>query len=338
MPGIFGWLRLAFNDPEIDYRVKLTDLSLRMTAPLLFKNGRVDRNLITKMNGPVPIRLKAGVNAVDIELPAAEQSCYEGTTKATVKARLYYAEGVTEKRPIVIYFHAGGLTLGGGMDRNSDTISRNLVKTGKVVALSVDYRLAPEHLVPEAIDDSISSVLWVHQGDDPTLKQYADTSKIVLLGDSAGAYLSAVLSYYLLKNYPQISIALQVLVYPPMNMTETTSSKKQFHNAYISNPEFIKFFRDSHYPKTPEFQESPLYRPLNALSFQGMPPTHIILADRDALLDEGKMYYERLVQDGVKASIKVYEHTTHGFFTFIYLPQNQQCWKDIGVILNENLQ
>jgi len=326
--------RLLLVDPEIDVRVKLTDLMLRVMVPLSFNKAKFDRSLMSKANPDLPVRLEDGVNAVDFLLPAAEQSCYEGTNKTdTVKARLYYAEGVNEKRPIVIYFHGGGMALGSGMDYNADTVSRNLVKTGKVVVLSVDYRLAPEYFIPDAIDDCISAVLWVHKYEESYLKQYVDPSKIVLMGDSAGGYLGAVVTYYIRQNYPDIPIVYQILAYPAMNLKESTPSRVQFANGYILFTEFIQFFKEAHNPKTPEFQESTLYRPLNAPSLKDMPPTHIILADHDFLLDEGKMYYGKLLQDGVKATLKVYEHATHGFFTFHYLPQAQQAWKDLDTIL-----
>jgi len=331
---------LLLVDPEIDARVKLMHISIKYLAmPLILKNGTFDRWFLNQVNLEVPTKLQNGINSVDLLIPSLDRSCYEGSLKAnSVKVRYYHRDGKLEKLPIVIFFHGGGNVLGRATDFQYDALSRNFVTEGPYSLLSVDYRLAPEHTIPEGIDDCLSAVFWVRKNEEPYLQKYSDTTKIILMGDSAGGYLAATVSQYLLDHYPEVKISHQILMYPSLHPSEPTASKKKYANGYILYKEISEAFKAAHSPKTPEFLNSSLYRPMNAASLKGLPSTHVVLADQDMLYDEGRMYYERMVQEGLKVNLNVYEHTPHGFMTLDFLPQTQKAWNDIHAILKDSLK
>jgi len=228
----------------------------------------------------------------------------------------------------VVFFHGGGLVLGNYSDVESEKTARRLVKRLNLIVLSVDYRLTPENLVPEAIDDGVSAVLWVHQSNDPFIKQHVDSSKIILFGISAGGYLAATVSSYVHQTFPDARIIYQILVVPLLN-EEETPSRKRLANTYILSLDFTAIFDACHSPKTPEFQNSSLYRLLNAKSFKGLPSTHVVVADRDLLQDEGRMYYDRLLQDGVQATLTVAKNSVHFFLGMGFLPESHRVWEEI---------
>ncbi len=215
--------------------------------------------------------------------------------------------------PAVVFFHGGGFYLG-GLDTH-DHVCRNLCRGAGVVVVAVDYRLAPEHKFPAAVEDGYAALTWVAQeagalGIDP--------ARIAVVGDSAGATL-VVTTCLLARDRGGPPIALQVGVYPALTVTdgdEFPSRRRLGTGEYFIALEDFAFFRHV-YLTDPEREERlPLVSPIYAPDYRGLPPAILVAAGYDPCVDEDRHYVERLRADGVPASYICYTGSIHPFFLF----------------------
>lgn len=215
--------------------------------------------------------------------------------------------------PAVVFFHGGGFYLG-GLDTH-DHVCRNLCRGAGAVVVAVDYRLAPEHKFPAAVEDGYAALAWVAReagalGIDP--------ARIAVVGDSAGGTL-VVTTCLLARERGGPKIALQVSVYPALSVTdgeEFPSRRRLGGGDYFISFEDFAFFRRV-YLSDPEIEALlPLVSPIYAPDYKGLPPALMITAGYDPCVDEGHRYVERLRADGVPASEICYAGTIHPFFLF----------------------
>lgn len=209
--------------------------------------------------------------------------------------------------PILIYYH-GGCFVSGDFDTH-DRQLRMLANLGCCLVVAVDYRLAPEHVYPAAHDDAIKAAYII--------RKYASTwggnpDDITLAGDSAGGHL-ALVTCLRLKDQGQWMPKRQVLIYPMLDATASSDSYKKFGNDYVITRDALlsgfEAYLSNNIPLNhPE--ASPLFR--NDL--KGLPETHILTAEFDALVDEGEALYRRLLESGVEAQCRRYLGVNHGFF------------------------
>lgn len=223
-----------------------------------------------------------------------------------VPVRIYKPEG-EEVLPIVVFFHGGGFVLG-NLDEFDPFCSFIASGAGCIVA-SVDYRLAPEHKHPTAVEDAFNALAWIAEN---AAKFNGDAKRIAVAGDSAGANLSlvsAIAAYK--KGAPEL--CYMALICPWVNLSSTTTdSYRYFGKGLWLSTENIGWYRN-HYLQNIEQAKSPMVSPLLAESLKGLPPALVLTAEFDVLRDEGKALADRLEQDGVQVIYTCYKGMLHDF-------------------------
>ena len=195
-------------------------------------------------------------------------------------------------RGAIVYYHGGGWVIG-ALD-HFDTLARLLAhRTGCAVVL-VDYRLAPEHPYPTAVEDGWAALGWVAAN----LERIAGSEvPLIVAGDSAGGNLAAVVAQRARDAGPLL--ALQVLVYPVTDSDLDTPSYLDPANQLIVSRETMAWFWD-HYAPDRSIRTRPDASPLRAASLAGLPPAVVLTAEHDVLRDEGEAYARRLTEHGVR--------------------------------------
>ncbi|GAA2595308.1 alpha/beta hydrolase [Actinomadura fulvescens] len=207
--------------------------------------------------------------------------------------------------PVVVYFHGGGWVIG---DLESvDAACRELAARARCAVLSVDYRLAPEHPFPAAVDDAWAVTAGVVRDPEP---YGADPRAVAVAGDSAGGNLAAVVA--LLARERAVPLVHQLLVYPVTDTAMDTASHAAFATGYgLDGPalrRFMELYRGAADPADPRLA------PLRAPDLSGLAPTTVITAEYDILRDEGEAYARRMREAGVPVELRRFEGVVHSFF------------------------
>lgn len=211
--------------------------------------------------------------------------------------------------PIVIYCHGGGWVLG-NLDSHDNTC-RAIAKKANAVVVNVDYRLAPEHPFPAAIDDVYSAVVWVKKN---AAQMGGDPDNIFIAGDSAGANLAAAAAIEA-KKLKGPSIAGQILIYPVTDLSNfDTDSYGTFGKGYYLTQAYMEKFRDCYVPN-PADRIDPRVSPLLEKDLSDLPPALVMTAQFDVLRDEGEAYARRLEEAGGRVNILRVPGVIHGFMT-----------------------
>jgi acetyl esterase len=210
--------------------------------------------------------------------------------------------------PCLIFFHGGGWVIG-DLDSH-DVVCRKLADAGQLVVIAVDYRLAPEHKFPAAVDDAITATAWI-AGNAKQLG--IDASKLSVGGDSADGNLAAVVSIAARDgNGP--AIAGQVLIYPATDFAMTHLSHREPETSILLTHSVIKWFRD-HYLNGATDAADWRASPARAATLAGLPPAYVLTAGADPLRDEGDEYAQRLKDAGVPVTYRSFPGQFHGFIT-----------------------
>jgi acetyl esterase len=186
-------------------------------------------------------------------------------------------------------------------------VCRRLSRDVGALVVSVDYRLAPVHAYPAALEDCAGALEWVRR-DAAQLD--VDPSRIAVAGDSAGGNLAAALA--LLDRGNAIPLAAQVLLYPLLDATMDDPWARSYRGPGLQ-------LRDCHelrglYLGEQAQAKDELVSPLLADSLEGLPATLVVTAGVDVLRDQGRRYAERLLASGVPARWSNYPRAPHGFF------------------------
>jgi acetyl esterase len=211
-------------------------------------------------------------------------------------------------QPALLYFHGGGFVI--GSIETHDRLCRRLAALSGCMVLSVDYRLAPEHRFPGAVDDAFNALAWLRR-EAPSLG--IDPQRIAVGGDSAGGTLAAACAIHARdRGWP---LALQLLIYPGTSPDQATDSHRDLARGYILEAPLIDWFF-SLYLRRPQDRQDWRFAPLVHPDLRRVAPAWIALAQYDPLVDEGRRYGERLRQAGVDASCRVYEGMIHAFMQY----------------------
>jgi len=235
-----------------------------------------------------------------------------------VTARLY-RPNTDVPVPVLLYLHGGGFIAG---DADAwDGVVRRLASLAQIAVVSLNYRLAPEHKYPAALDDVYMALQWI--------AEYASTygwsaDKIAVGGDSAGGTLAAAVCLRC-RDRGGPAIALQLLVYPPLDDDFTTDSYHRFGDSLTLSQRDIQWFHN-HYVNGAAELNQPEVSPLRATDLRGLPPALIIAAAADPLRDDALRYAARLRADGVIVESRVFDQMPHGFWLApAVLPQAQEA-------------
>lgn len=241
-----------------------------------------------------------------------------------IPVRIYEPAGVTDP-PAVVYFHGGGWVFG-DLDSH-DMICRHLAASADVFVMSVDYRLAPEHPFPAAVEDAYAATDWV-ANNRSTL---GVEDRLAVAGDSAGANLAAVTSL-LARDRGGPRIDHQALIYPTTTPSSHWSSLEENASGYFLERADVQWFYD-HYFENALDREHPYAFPLNAAHHSNLPPATIITAGFDPLRDEGRAYADKLAEDGVPTTHINFDGMIHGFAGMLTDPLNlEQAHETIDII------
>jgi acetyl esterase len=218
-----------------------------------------------------------------------------------------YRPIVGEALPALIYFHGGGWTIG-DLDTH-DVVCRQLAVGARCAVFSVDYRVAPEHAFPAAVDDCFAAMRYVAQH-----AAKLNINRIAVGGDSAGGNLAATVAL-LARDAGAPALAFQLLIYPATDQRCATASHERNGQGYLLTRDAIHYFRRAYLPNERDWLD---WRasPLLAKSHAGLPPALVITAGYDPLLDEGRAYAERLRAAGVEVVYREFADMVHGFVLF----------------------
>jgi acetyl esterase len=206
---------------------------------------------------------------------------------------------------LLVYFHGGGFVFG-DLDAFEPYCSQVCHGAG-VHVLSVDYRLAPEHPAPAAVDDAFAAFRWAvdHAGD-----LGADPARIAVGGDSAGGMLAAVVAQLARDDGAQP--CLQLLNYPVIDFRAATRSRTLFGSGFLLTSSDMNFFTTQYLDGSGLNPDDPRISPL-AADLHGLPPALVVTAGFDPLRDEGNHYAKQLAAAGVPVDLREYGSMTHAF-------------------------
>jgi acetyl esterase len=266
-------------------------------------------------------RAAYAASASVLEIPAAPMHAIEDLRVptrdgATIRARLYYPVEPhwADPLPALVYFHGGGFVVG-SVDTH-DALCRRFARDAQCAVLSVDYRLAPEHRFPTAVDDAFDALRWLH---DHAGEYAIDPARVALGGDSAGGTLATVCA--VLARDAGIPPVLQLLIYPGTGGHQRTESHKRLADGYLLTAKTIQWFF-SQYVRDDGDRDDWRFAPLDGIhggdggmpDFAGVAPAWMAVAEFDPLVDEGVAYAQKLRAAGNRVTLVEYPGMIHEFF------------------------
>ena len=262
----------------------------------------VARSQLRKLASMIDAGIAVGVRNSSIPGPAG-----------AIPVRHYTPVNSGGQEPLLVFFHGGGFVLG-DLETHDD-LCRLICRDAGVHVLAIDYRLAPEHPAPAAIEDCYAAYRWAL---DHTAELGADPARVAVGGDSAGGNLSAVVSQ-LARNDGIAIPALQLLLYPATNFAADTRSKTLFADGYFLTKPDMDWFRDIYLAGSSLNTSDPRISPLLADDLSGLPPAMVLTGGFDPLRDEGNQYAEALAAAGVPVDHRQFGPLVHGFANFFPL-------------------
>lgn len=223
-----------------------------------------------------------------------------------IPARLYMPPGAGPQPPLLVFFHGGGWVL--GSLESHEGPCRFLAANAGMAVLSVDYRLAPEHPFPAAVEDAFAAFRWAaSQADELGI----DGGRIAVGGDSAGGNLAAAVCL-LARDDGGALPAMQLLIYPPTDVVGGHASRRLFAEGFMLTSADMDWF-EAHYLPEGVAPDDPRVSMLRADDLSGLPPAYVTTGGFDPLRDEGEAYAERLREAGVKVALRRHPGLIHSF-------------------------
>ncbi|NIB98441.1 alpha/beta hydrolase fold domain-containing protein [Halobacterium sp. R2-5] len=242
-----------------------------------------------------------------------------------LRVRLYRPEG-DGPFPTVVFYHGGGFVL--GSIESHDLFCRHLTRESGCVVVSVDYRLAPEHPFPAAVEDASAALEWAADNPDAL----AGTGDLAVVGDSAGGTLAAVAALMAAeRDGPDVDY--QYLLYPGVGVEEDQASVRE-HAGKVLAEDDLQWFRECYYGS--EIHErNPYADPTNACDLSGVAPATVLTAGFDPLRDGGRRYADQLAADGVPTRHVEYEDVIHGFATMLSAPDLDRAHEAVADVADD---
>jgi acetyl esterase len=294
-----GGRSVTIDGNTLDPTLQLALSGLRafgMNGLVLGEDVAISRTQMREMTrGFAGPQIHVGVNEVSIPGPAGP-----------IPAR-HYQPATSDPAPLVVFYHGGGWVIG-DLDTH-DPLCRLTCRDADVHVLSIDYRLAPEHPAPAAVDDAYAAFQWAseHAADLGAIPH-----KIAVGGDSAGGNLAAVVSQRA-RDEGGPKPVLQWLIYPRTDFTAKTRSMSLFADGFLLTKADMDWFTEQYLGRSGVDPADPRVSPLLADSLAGLPPALIATAGFDPLRDEGDSYAAALRAAGTPVDARSMGSLTHGF-------------------------
>ncbi|MGO9499544.1 MAG: alpha/beta hydrolase, partial [Solirubrobacteraceae bacterium] len=281
--------------PEVQLVLSL--LARRKEPPLETMSpadAREARRRLTAVFGGKPVAVRA---VQDLEIDNA----------AGLWARHYRPPEPGGPHPLLVFYHGGGF-LYGDLDTH-DGVCRLLCRHAGAHVLAIDYRLAPEHPFPAAVDDARTALRWAYANAE---RLGADPSRVGVGGDSAGGNLAAVVSQLAARDGGPAPV-LQLLIYPATDFTVRRRSRELFADGFLLTDAEMNWFEDQYLGAERTQASDPRASPLLAEDLSGLAPAFVVTAAFDPLRDEGEAYVDALRAAGTPATLRRFPGFIHGF-------------------------
>lgn len=286
-----------------------------MPAMALDPQAKALLDALAQLGGPPilesePAEVREAMAAMEAMSDASDEEVREVVDRTIpgpggdLPVRIYTPVLATEGAPqaCLVWYHGGGWVIG-DLD-TTDGVCRALCGRAAATVISVDYRLAPEHPYPAALDDAEAAFDWVR---DHAEDLYLAPDRIAVGGDSAGGNLAA-----LVAQSRRGQVAFQLLIYPATDLTNSHPSHEENAEGYLLTRDHMVWFTQ-HYLGDHD-RTDPRVSPLHAGDLSGVAPAFVLTAEFDPLRDEGEAYAARLEDAGVEVAARRYDGMIHAFF------------------------
>ncbi len=296
------WKIRLSGKPQVRLDGLELDPEIQLTLALLEKRGDPELETLPPVQGRAQTRRQAEVFAgIEIEVGSVRDITVPGPA-GPLPARHYApAEAAPGPHPLLVFLHGGGFVIGDL--ETHDVPCRLICKHAGVHVLAIDYRLAPEHPWPAAVEDSVAAVRWALEGGAQQLG--ADPARVAVGGDSAGGNLSTIAA----QEVP--GVFAQLLFYPTTDASHTGGSADLFADGFFLTREQMDWFA-AQYLGTDFDPFDPRVSPQHG-KLEGMPPAIVVTAGFDPLRDEGETYAHSLREAGVPVLLRRFPGLIHGF-------------------------
>ena len=246
-----------------------------------------------------------------VDLPAVEVGSVSeievAGAESQLPARLYMPVVEQANSPCLVFYHGGGWVMGGL--ESHDRLCRRLCKIANLPVIAIDYRLAPEHAFPAAVDDAQASFQWIYQNAG----QFGlDKSRLAVGGDSAGGNIAASIALSL-SGSPSGEPAFQLLIYPSLQPLGASPSHEKYAQGYGLDTADMQFFISSYVGSANTTSQDQRLWPLLAKSHKNVSPAYILTGGQDPIQDDGIEYAKVLQASGIPVKHVHYAGMTHGF-------------------------
>jgi acetyl esterase/lipase len=225
-----------------------------------------------------------------------------------LELRLYRGAGTNPdmELPGLVFFHGGGWVVGDL--ETHDTMCRHIANRAGCAVIAIDYRLAPEHKFPAAVEDCLTATEWLAKNGD---QLGIDRKRLAVGGDSAGGNLAAVVSL-IARDRGMPKLCAQLLFYPALDFGMKQASHQRFAEGHLLTEATMRWFAEA-YLRSPDDVGDWRVSPLRAPDLSGLPPAYVLTAGYDPLCDEGIAYAQRLQQFAVSVQDRHVADQIHGF-------------------------
>jgi len=260
------------------------------------------RTELRRMLAAAPVPCDPRVQRLEVQVPA-------GPGAPNVRLLVYVPRQPCRARPAVLHIHGGGYVV--GAPEFAESANTQLAADLGCVVASVDYRLAPEHPYPAALQDCHAALRWLHEQSDAL---GVDPRRVAVKGESAGGGLAAALALYA-RDQGGPSLCFQHLTYPMLDdRTGLGPDPHPYAGDFVWTPERNRLGWEALLGQPPGASDVPGWAaPARATDLRGMPPTFICVGALDLFLEENLEFGRRLTRAGVPLELHVYPGAFHGF-------------------------
>lgn len=321
-----AWLVRVLGGRRVERDGCVLDEQLQLIAFLAKKMGRAE------LRGRRALAIERAAFDLDaaslVHRPVELHRVRDLSTNAGTPLRVYTPRGAPASAPTVVFYHGGGFVFGGLASH--DGICRALAHDVGCVVVAVDYRVAPEHAFPAAVDDATAAFRWI-VGNASTLG--VDAARVAVAGDSAGGNLSAVVCIDTAVD--AVRPCFQALVYPTTDDTQSFGSIRSMADAPFLDAAAVDWYR-AQYASDPALWRHPRVSPWLHPDVSGLPPALVQTAGFDPLRDEGEGYGEKLRAAGVPVTVTRYPSLSHGYLNMLgTLDAADQPWRELVAALRD---